>query len=131
MFSDSYANREALRGPKPGALPCEPAQEAELSPICHSQRKTWFMEQKDLGKETFSFFLPTHRYPWLWEKRSRGQIVTLGPLTPNMSRRINNHTSLPPLYHRAVPRDIQKTAWGKRGSSGKRCCSFKDWVSGL
>lgn len=38
---------------------------------------------------------------------------------------INNHTSLPPLYHRAVPGDIQKTAWGKR------CCSCKDWVSGL
>lgn len=56
-------------------------------------------------KETFSFFLLTQSYPWLWQKWPRKQIVTLGPslhgsLTPNLSRRITNGASLPLPYHR-------------------------------
>lgn len=75
MFSDSYANREALRGPKPGALPCEPAQEAELFPHHHSpwvaqdgvtSQQLSVQPEEDLvhgtkgsGKRN-TFFLPTN-----------------------------------------------------------------------
>lgn len=114
---------EVWGSPESSAFCCDMGQEGAFHHLSHpvclwaswshqgdsylfSQRKDAFIVMKaSLKRETFSFFLPTERYPWLWQESPRKQIDTFGPflqnsMTTNLNERINNYISLTLPYHR-------------------------------
>lgn len=85
------SKREACRSPESSALCCDMGQEGAFHHLSHPVHvhawthqggSYWFSQREDtfngmkvsLERETFSFFLPTQRYPWLWQEWPRKQV---------------------------------------------------------
>lgn len=94
------SKREAWRSPEPSAFCCDMGQEGAFHHLSHpvllwawthQGGSCWFSRREDtfngmkasLERGTFSFSLPTQRYPWLWLEWPRKQIKTFGPFLHN------------------------------------------------